>query len=122
MKSELDGLIFISNEKQDRVLELEAQLQKTNFEKHRLKDVIEGDNEFYNIRNIVDKIHQMVLVKADSSFGEAERVLLEQLFGNLKKKQIMLNVETVDACGVDSDLLHILHLQATFIEEAFLNL
>jgi chromosome segregation ATPase len=54
---ELEQLLQSSKEKQDTLTDLEARLQQTNFEKHRLKDVIQGDDEFYSIRNIVDKIH-----------------------------------------------------------------
>lgn len=57
MQSELEGFILTSKEKQDKVLELEAKLQQSNFEKNRLKNVIEGNDQFYSIRNIVDKIH-----------------------------------------------------------------
>ena len=49
----------------------------------------------------------MVVLKADSTFGEAERVLLEQLFGNLKNKQVLLDLDTVNECAVDNDLLHV---------------
>jgi hypothetical protein len=36
------------------------------------------------VRDIVDKIHQMVLLRVDAEFSENERVILKQLFGDYK--------------------------------------
>lgn len=36
------------------------------------------------MRDIVDKIHQMVLLRVDTEFSENERVILRQLFGDYK--------------------------------------
>ena len=36
------------------------------------------------MRDIVDKIHQMVLLRVDTEFSENERVILTQLFGDYK--------------------------------------
>ena len=41
---------------------MQADLQRTNYEKNRLKDALTGDKEFENLRQMVDRIQQMILM------------------------------------------------------------
>ena len=45
-----------------QVEQLQADLQRTNYEKNRLKDALTGDKEFENLRQMVDRIQQMILM------------------------------------------------------------
>ena len=60
---------------QQKVEELQYDLQQVNFEKNRLKNTITNDKEFANLRQMVDRIQQMVIMKQPMDFTEGEKVL-----------------------------------------------
>jgi hypothetical protein len=52
-------------------------LQEANFEKNRIKDVIKGDRGFEQLRGIVEKLQQVILLKKPGELTESERILFD---------------------------------------------
>lgn len=70
----------------DRQAILESDLQSANFEKNRLKDTLINDTNFDQLREIVNKLQQVVLLRsATPKFSEEEITLFRALFGNLNQ-------------------------------------
>ena len=56
----------------DKITELESQLQKANFERNRILEVIEREDELGLMRRIIDKVHSMVALRTHEDFDEGE--------------------------------------------------
>ena len=70
----------------DRQAILESDLQSANFEKNRLKDTLTNDANFEQLREIVNKLQQIVLLRSGTpKFSEEEITLFRALFGNLNQ-------------------------------------
>ena len=70
----------------DRQAILESDLQSANFEKNRLKDTLTNDANFEQLREIVNKLQQVVLLRSGTpKFSEEEITLFRALFGNLNQ-------------------------------------
>jgi len=68
-------------EMEQRIFYLEGELQQANFEKTRLRETLLKDHDFFQIREIVDRIQQMILLKQEIGLGENDYTLLKELFG-----------------------------------------
>ncbi len=70
----------------DRQAILESDLQSANFEKNRLKDTLTNDANFEQLREIVNKLQQVVLLRSGTpKFSEEEITLFRALFGNFNQ-------------------------------------
>lgn len=72
--------------------------------------MIEGEDELGLMRRIIDKVHRMVALRTQEEFDEGEQSLLRQLFGDYQNKPVTV-------CAADADLLQMLDLQSTIIEQ-----
>ena len=77
----LEDQIMQMNLMEERITYLEGELQQANFEKTRLKETLMKDHDFYQIRMIVDRIQQMILLKKEIGLNEHDYTLLKELFG-----------------------------------------
>ena len=67
----------------DSFSRVQAELQGANYEKNRLKETIQSDEQFKNLKSIVDRLYQTILTKQRAEFTESDIVLFRQLFGAL---------------------------------------
>ena len=82
----MDELKQVEQEKRDWIMRLEQELQHANYERYRLKEMIERADSFGDIKTLVDKVHNMVMLRTNQDFSEEERTILYSLFGDQKHK------------------------------------
>ena len=70
----------------DSFSRVQAELQGANYEKNRLKETIQADEQFKDLKSIVDRLYQTILTKQRSEFTESEIVLFRQLFGSFPEQ------------------------------------
>ena len=75
-------------------MQLESSLQTANYERYRLKDLVEHQDNYGDIKTLVDKIHNMVMLRSDQQFSEEERTILHSLFGDQKHKILPTTLRT----------------------------
>lgn len=92
-------------------------MQEANFAKNRLKETIENSSDFENLRKIVEKLQQVILLKQKTDLTESEQILYKTLFSGTQPATPEVKRETFthgDADHNERSLNQLMPLKSKF--------